>query len=170
LSYNLKSSSATGSESLTELLDGLILLYHAGVHKHYLKVAEVIDSLREYNESLTDIDNKLINCRDNYPEIRDELLRSKKIFEQQSEDLTRKIAWISIHVFSYEKRRDIIILHRCVYRTLQMASEAGNLFSFVPEIYLNDIYLNTFTALTVYYPLEGNLKNRISIKLVFVTQ
>ncbi len=38
LSYNLKSSFATGSESLTELLDGLILLYHVGVHKHYLKV------------------------------------------------------------------------------------------------------------------------------------
>jgi hypothetical protein len=36
--YNLKSSNATGSESLTELLDGLILLYHVGVHKHYLKV------------------------------------------------------------------------------------------------------------------------------------
>jgi len=38
LGYNLKSSNATGSESLTELLDGLILLYHVGVHKHYLKV------------------------------------------------------------------------------------------------------------------------------------
>jgi len=48
-----------------------------------------------------------------------------------------------------------MILHRCVHRTLQSASEAGNLFSFVPEIYLNDIYLNTFTALTVHYLLEG---------------
>jgi hypothetical protein len=38
LGYNLKSPNATGSESLTELLDGLILLYHVGVHKHYLKV------------------------------------------------------------------------------------------------------------------------------------
>ncbi|CAF0832772.1 unnamed protein product [Rotaria sordida] len=156
LSHNSKSSNPTGSESLTELLDGLILLYHVGVHKHYLKVAEVIDSLREYNESLTDIDNKLMNCRDDCSEIRDELLRSKKIFEQQTEDLTRKIAWITIHVFSHEKRRDIVILHRCVYRTLQTASEAGNLFSFVPEIYLNDIYLNTFTALNVYYPPEDS--------------
>jgi uncharacterized protein (DUF342 family) len=101
LSYNLKSTNASGSESLTELLDGLILLYHVGVHKHYLKVAEVIDSLREYNESLTDIDNKLINCRDNYTDIQAELTRSKKIFEQQAEDLTRKIAWITIHVFSH---------------------------------------------------------------------
>jgi uncharacterized protein (DUF342 family) len=97
----LKSTNASGSESLTELLDGLILLYHVGVHKHYLKVAEVIDSLREYNESLTDIDNKLINCRDNYTDIQAELTRSKKIFEQQAEDLTRKIAWITIHVFSH---------------------------------------------------------------------
>ncbi|CAF1160405.1 unnamed protein product [Rotaria sp. Silwood1] len=160
LGYSLKSSNATGSESLTELLDGLILLYHVGVHKHYLKVAEVIDSLREYNESLIDIDNKLVNCREDCPEIRDELLRSKKIFEQQTEDLTRKIAWITVHIFSHEKRRDIVILHRCVYRTLQIASEAGNLFSFVPEIYLNDIYLNTFTALNVYYPTEDSGINR----------
>ena len=61
----------------------------------------MIDSLREYTESLTDIDNKLLNCRDDFPEIRDELIRSKKIFEQQAEDLTRKIAWITINVFSH---------------------------------------------------------------------
>jgi hypothetical protein len=123
-----------------------------------------MDSLREYTESLTDIDNKLVNCRDNCPDIRDELLRSKKIFEQQAEDLTRKIAWVTIHVFSHvssllskkERQINIVILHRCVNRTLQIASEAGNLFTFVPEIYLNDIYLNTFTALNVYFPLEGN--------------
>ncbi|CAF4603575.1 unnamed protein product, partial [Rotaria sp. Silwood2] len=112
LGYNLKSPNATGSESLTELLDGLILLYHVGVHKHYLKVAEVIDSLREYNESLTDIDNKLMNCRDDCPEIRDELLRSKKIFEQQTEDLTRKIAWITMHVFSHVNHLIIFLLFR----------------------------------------------------------
>lgn len=159
-SYNLKTSNATGSDSLTELLDGLILLYHVGVHKHYLKVSEVIDSFREYTESLADIDNKLFNCRDNSPEIRDELIRSKKIFEQQTEDLLRKIAWITLHVFSHERRRDIIILHRCIHRTLQLASEAGNLFSFVPEIYLNDIYLNTFTALTVHYPFEDSALTR----------
>ncbi|UJR28734.1 hypothetical protein I4U23_009963 [Adineta vaga] len=157
---NLKQLNASGSESLTELLDGLILLYHVGVHKHYLKVAEVVDSLREYTESLSDIDNKLLYCRDDCPDIRDELIRSKKIFEQQAEDLTRKIAWITINVFSHEKRRDIVILHRCVHRTLQLASESGNLFSFVPEIYLNDIYLNTFTALNVYYPLEDSVISR----------
>ena len=50
---------------------------------------------------MTDIDHKLLNCRDDCSEIRDELLRSKKIFEQQAEDLTRKIAWISLHVFSH---------------------------------------------------------------------
>ena len=61
----------------------------------------MIDSLREYTESLTDIDNKLLKCREDASEIRDELLRSKQIFEQQSEDLTRKIAWITIHVFSH---------------------------------------------------------------------
>lgn len=41
-----------------------------------------------------------MHCGEDCPEIRDELLRSKKIFEQQVEDLTRKIAWISLHVFS----------------------------------------------------------------------
>jgi hypothetical protein len=77
-----------------------------------------MDSLREYTESLTDIDNKLVNCRDNCPDIRDELLRSKKIFEQQAEDLTRKIAWVTIHVFSHvssllsKKERQINISHR----------------------------------------------------------
>lgn len=59
-----------------------------------------MDSLREYTESLADINNKLSNCRENSSEIRDELVRSKKIFEQQAEDLTRKIAWVTIHVFS----------------------------------------------------------------------
>jgi len=60
-----------------------------------------MDSLREYTEALVDIDNKLLNCRHDSLEIREELLRSKKIFEQQAEDLTRKIAWITINVFSH---------------------------------------------------------------------
>lgn len=38
LRFNMKSTNATGSDSLTELLDGLIILYHVGVHKHYVKV------------------------------------------------------------------------------------------------------------------------------------
>lgn len=59
------------------------------------------ETLREYNESLIDINNKLLSCRENCAEIRDELLRSKKIFEQQTEDLTRKIAWISMNIFSH---------------------------------------------------------------------
>lgn len=67
----------------------------------FIQVAEVMDSLREYTESLTDINNKLIHCRENSPEIREELIRSRKIFEQQAEDLTRKIAWVTIHVFSH---------------------------------------------------------------------
>ena len=42
---SLKSSSATGSDSYTELLDGLILLYHVGVHKHYVKVSQWMNSI-----------------------------------------------------------------------------------------------------------------------------
>ncbi|CAF2647879.1 unnamed protein product [Rotaria sp. Silwood2] len=145
--FDRRSSSRISGQSSRQFINLLSISVNDSLYS-------LIDSLREYNESLTDIDNKLMNCRDDCPEIRDELLRSKKIFEQQTEDLTRKIAWITMHVFSHEKRRDIVILHRCVYRTLQIASEAGNLFSFVPEIYLNDIYLNTFTALNVYYPTE----------------
>lgn len=34
----LKAPSPIGSDSLTELLDGLIILYHIGVHKNYVKV------------------------------------------------------------------------------------------------------------------------------------
>ena len=43
LGFNLKASQASGSDSLTELLDGLIMLYHVGVHKHYVKVNDCID-------------------------------------------------------------------------------------------------------------------------------
>lgn len=59
-----------------------------------------------------DIDTKLLNCQDDSPEIREELLRSKKIFEQQVEDLTRKIAWITIHIFSQVNYLTIILFKK----------------------------------------------------------
>ena len=42
LEHNVKLLNATGSESLTELLDGLILLYYVGIHKSYVKVSNTV--------------------------------------------------------------------------------------------------------------------------------
>ncbi|CAF1232898.1 unnamed protein product [Didymodactylos carnosus] len=149
----------TGSESLTELLDGIIFLYHIGVHKHFVKITEVTETLRDYSNALADIETKIKNCRPEFNEIMDELLRSKKIFEEQVEDLMRKAAWVVTAVFSQEKKKHIVAMHRCIHRTLQKASESGNLFTFVPEIYI-DIYLNTFTALNSYFSPDDSLTTK----------
>ncbi|KAJ8302173.1 hypothetical protein KUTeg_021160 [Tegillarca granosa] len=48
--------------SLMELLDGIIILYHTGAHKQLAKMSTLRDNLKEYSSSLQDAETKLNNC------------------------------------------------------------------------------------------------------------
>ncbi|KAG7203161.1 hypothetical protein KM043_010277 [Ampulex compressa] len=129
--------------SLLELLDGIILFYHVAATKQLAKVASVRDSMCEYITAIADTKSRLeVAKQNNSPEsqeIQEELLRTVDVFNKKLSEQARHMAWIRAAVYSEEKQTHLAWLLRVVTLTLKNASNEGNMFSFVPDFYLETL-------------------------------
>lgn len=131
------------SVSLLELLDGIILFYHAAARKQVAKFANLKDNITEYEVALSEA-KKILDHITNYDDetshlIQKELLHSINVFTDKLSEQARQMAWIRAAVFSEEKLKELAWLLRVLTLTLQKASEEGNMFSFVPDFYLETL-------------------------------
>lgn len=143
-------------KSLNELLDCAIIYYYAIAHKYVVMIADLRDNIA----LLSDILHETKDCCDdvikNLEELKaapnstfsathDEILtemyerfgQRKSIFAKRSMELARKQAWYRSVALGPDRRDLLCWLLKSVFKTLDVASEEGPLFSFVPEIYLN---------------------------------
>ncbi|XP_024879917.1 E3 ubiquitin-protein ligase RNF123-like [Temnothorax curvispinosus] len=133
--------------SLMELLDGIILFYHVAAKKQLAKVAGLRDSMSAYITAIADtkarlehVDRETIPGKDPDAEaIQRELLRTTDIFNKKLSEQARHMAWIRAAVYSEEKQAQLAWLLKVVTLTLQTASQQGNMFSFVPDFYLETL-------------------------------
>ncbi|XP_008211688.1 E3 ubiquitin-protein ligase RNF123 isoform X2 [Nasonia vitripennis] len=126
--------------SLIELLDGIILFYHAAAKKQIAKVANIRDVMSEYIIAISETKNRLDlvkNFNDRISQdIQLQLLKTIEIFNKKLTEQARHMAWVRAVVYSEEKQQRLVWLLKTILTTLEKASENGNLFSFVPEFYL----------------------------------
>lgn len=127
--------------SLLELLDGIVLFYHVAAKKQLAKVASLRDSMSEYVSAIADAKARLDLIKDTTKNpdtgtIQRELLRTIGVFNTKLSEQARHMAWIRAAVYSGEKQTQLAWLLRVVTLTLQTASQQGNMFSFVPDFYL----------------------------------
>lgn len=87
--------------------------------------------------------------------------------EEQSRVL---MAWVRGAVYTTEKQADLVWLLRAVLETLELASQQGELFAFVPDFYLETM-VELCSALRCYFsptlPLEelaGKKNSGLNIK------
>ncbi|XP_071642743.1 E3 ubiquitin-protein ligase RNF123 isoform X2 [Temnothorax longispinosus] len=130
--------------SLMELLDGIILFYHVAAKKQLAKVAGLRDSMSAYITAIADtkarLERETIPGKDPDAEaIQRELLRTTDIFNKKLSEQARHMAWIRAAVYSEEKQAQLAWLLKVVTLTLQTASQQGNMFSFVPDFYLETL-------------------------------
>ncbi|KAL6259247.1 hypothetical protein P5V15_009166 [Pogonomyrmex californicus] len=133
--------------SLIELLDGIILFYHVAAKKQLAKVASLRDSMTAYINAIADtkarlkhIEQETISAKDPDAEaIQRELLRTTEVFNKKLSEQARHMAWIRAAVYSEEKQAQLAWLLKVVTLTLQTASQQGNMFSFVPDFYLETL-------------------------------
>lgn len=133
--------------SLLELLDGIILFYHVTAKKQLAKVAGLRDSMSAYVKAIADtkvrlerIERETVLEKDPDAEaIQRELLRTTNIFSKKLSEQARHMAWIRAAVYSEEKQAQLAWLLKVVTLTLQTASQQGNMFSFVPDFYLETL-------------------------------
>nr|QVD39346.1 E3 ubuquitin-protein kinase RNF123 [Schistocerca gregaria] len=166
LNVSRGNGNANPMESLIELLDGLVLFYHLGAHKQIVKVSTLRENMSEYVIALNDTNfrlasysshlNEAASCSTEDEVVR-ELLNSRQVFETKLMEQARHMAWVRGAVYSPEKQGHLVWFLRILLQSLKKASGEGNLFSFVPDFYLETV-VEVCTALRSYLhptaPLE----------------
>ncbi|XP_051159661.1 E3 ubiquitin-protein ligase RNF123-like isoform X2 [Leptopilina boulardi] len=126
--------------SLLELLDGIVLFFHVAAKKQIAKVASLRDSMDEYIKAMGEIKSRLkIVEKKADPEsetVREQLLRTMEIFDTKLAEQARHMAWVRAAVYTKEKQLQLSWLLKSILLTLRTASEEGDMFSFVPDFYL----------------------------------
>uniref|UniRef100_V9IK51 E3 ubiquitin-protein ligase RNF123 n=1 Tax=Apis cerana TaxID=7461 RepID=V9IK51_APICE len=125
--------------SLLELLDSIILFYHLVAKKPLAKVAFLRNSMLEYISASQDLKIRLGEVTKKNVEsetVQQELSRSINVFNTKLIEQGRHMAWIRAAVYSEEKQLLLAWLLKVVTLTLMNASLEGNMFSFVPDFYL----------------------------------
>lgn len=137
---------ADSAVSLMELLDGIILFYHVSAKKQLVKVTSLRDNMYEFINAIAETKARLELVKketakdtDTTGATRRELIRTIGVFNTKLSEQARHMAWIRAVVYSDEKQAQLAWLLRVVTLTLQTASQQGNMFSFVPDFYLETL-------------------------------
>ncbi|KAL8611256.1 hypothetical protein ACOMHN_013687 [Nucella lapillus] len=136
--------------TLMELVDGLILLYHSAAHKQLSKMWALQDNMKDFVLALQDTRSKLDRCPTDLLSVREDLEKAGRVFEDKVTELSRHMAWVIAVVYSQNKQRDVEWLLRVVLRTLEKASGYRQLFQYVPEFYI-ETCIHAFNALRNYF-------------------
>nr|CAD7455281.1 unnamed protein product [Timema tahoe] len=135
-----KTTSSAGNldaaSSLIELLDGL--------------VSTLRDSMADYTSAVASNKSRLSTLSpEDSPLVAAELRRATQVFEDKLMEQSRHMAWVRAAVFSPEKQSHLAWLFRVVLQTVKLSSQEGQLFSFVPDFYLEAL-VELCTALRTY--------------------
>lgn len=144
--------------SLTELLDGIITLYHIATHKQLGKMSTLRENMNEFIHSLMDTEEKMKHCPEDAQEIRNELERAKSVFEEKIAEQARQMAWVIAVIYSKAKQIDVAWIFQVVLKTVLKASAFKQLFQFLPEFYI-DTCINTYNALKNYFHPTANFSD-----------
>ncbi|XP_059139447.1 E3 ubiquitin-protein ligase RNF123-like [Physella acuta] len=132
--------------SLLDLLDCVVLLYHVAAHKQLGKMCALRDSMQDYIQNMRDTERKLKRCPDGLEEVKVHLSNAKKVFEDKIVEQARQMVWVAKVIYSKSKQRDLAWLLKVVLKTVEKASAYHKLFQYVPEFYIQTA-VNTFNAL-----------------------
>ncbi|XP_043516296.1 E3 ubiquitin-protein ligase RNF123-like [Frieseomelitta varia] len=133
----------TINSSLLELLDTIISFYNRVIKNSLVRAAQLRNNMLKYNSVSQNLKRQLeeIKRKEEFrsPSIEQELLRLINIFNAKLKNQGRYMAWIRTTIYSEEKQLHLTWLLKIVMLTLTNANLEGNMFSFVPEFYLQTL-------------------------------
>ncbi|KAK6623954.1 hypothetical protein RUM44_010810 [Polyplax serrata] len=136
------------TQSLMELLDGIILFYHTSAHKQIVKVSAMRDNMEDYVTAYESARTRLESFknpnkamkRESTSVIHSEIEKTRQVFESKLEEQARFMAWVRAAIFSQEKQRQLSWLLNVLMASVKASSNEGVLFSFLPEFYLDSLF------------------------------
>ncbi|XP_061187655.1 E3 ubiquitin-protein ligase RNF123-like isoform X2 [Saccostrea echinata] len=147
--------------SLMDLLDVIVLLYHLSSHAQISKMCSLRDNLKEFVTSLRDTEMKIDLCPVDRTDMKVELERALNVFQEKYEELARQMAWLISVVYSPRKQQDVAWLLGVTLRTLEKASNYGQLFQYTPEFYVESVTRANYALHSYFHPIVNieNLKD-----------
>ncbi|XP_060567835.1 E3 ubiquitin-protein ligase RNF123-like [Ruditapes philippinarum] len=149
-SIEYPSTEMPSGNTLMELLDGVMMLYHIAAHKQLGKMNVLKEHIQEYIQSYKDTLKKLDCCPIEMDDVRDELIRAKSVFLEKITEQARQICWVRAVIYSKQKQLDVAWLLKSALKTVSKASEYKLLFQYMPEFYL-DIVIYSHNALKNFF-------------------
>ncbi|XP_061187656.1 E3 ubiquitin-protein ligase RNF123-like isoform X3 [Saccostrea echinata] len=144
--------------SLMDLLDVIVLLYHLSSHAQISKMCSLRDNLKEFVTSLRDTEMKIDLCPVDRTDMKVELERALNVFQEKYEELARQMAWLISVVYSPRKQQDVAWLLGVTLRTLEKASNYGQLFQYTPEFYVESVTRANYALHSYFHPIV-NIEN-----------
>ncbi|XP_011189510.2 E3 ubiquitin-protein ligase RNF123 [Zeugodacus cucurbitae] len=142
--------------SLSEMFDICVLYYYSVGHKYIVKISSVRDEIAALNEVLRetkfyreDVERKLKVLEDHasvcmnenhssiVADLKQKFSQRENVFAKRSIELARKQTWYRAVALGKQRRMSIVWLLEKTLHTLNVSSQLGPLFSFVPEVYVN---------------------------------
>nr|XP_032822269.1 E3 ubiquitin-protein ligase RNF123 isoform X1 [Petromyzon marinus]XP_032822271.1 E3 ubiquitin-protein ligase RNF123 isoform X2 [Petromyzon marinus] len=139
-----------GDHSLIEILDGIVMMYSMSVHQQLGKMVGVSDDVREFAVALRETEEKIARCPPQRRDVLEELQRSRDVFLDKLNQLSRRLAWINTTIYSQERLRDVYWLLRVCLRTVERADLTGPLLGFLPEFYVSAA-MGCYSAIKNYF-------------------
>ncbi|XP_053971070.1 E3 ubiquitin-protein ligase RNF123-like [Hylaeus volcanicus] len=126
--------------SLLRMLDTIILFYHIVAKKQLASVANFRNRMSEFITAMQETKGRLeqIKKKKDFESqsIQQELSRTINVFNTKLIEQARYMAWVRAVVYSEQKQSQLAWLLGVVTFTLKNSSKEGNLFSFVPDFFL----------------------------------
>lgn len=151
----LTPGNADNEESLVELLNSIVLMYHCGVHQQLIKVATIKSKMRDYARCYMEYKQLHKRCAESGAEnlLSVELDKYFEVCRENIDMQGRHVAWILSAIFSPSKQQQLAWLLRVLLRTLQRASETGPRFKCMPCFYVDSMLMITSVLRTHFEPL-----------------
>ncbi|ESO88781.1 hypothetical protein LOTGIDRAFT_234381 [Lottia gigantea] len=158
--------------SLIDLLDGLVILYHSAAHKQLGKMVALRDNMRDFILALQDTQEKYDKCPEEMCEVKEDLLKAKEVFLEKITEQARHMGWVISVIYSrvqtfifdldyrltlfvvfnvfdaiiQSKQEDVCWILNVVLKTVEKASRYRRLLQFMPEFYI-ETCVNAYNAL-----------------------
>ncbi|KAL8160739.1 hypothetical protein V2J09_002276 [Rumex salicifolius] len=117
-----------------ELLDAMLLLYHMGLAPNYKQASYYMAHQSQSISLLEEVDKQLRerSCSEQQKRLKE----ARNIYREEVIDCVRQCTWYRISLFSRWKQRGMYAACMWTVHLLLVLSKEDDLFSFVPEFYL----------------------------------
>ncbi|XP_064483653.1 E3 ubiquitin-protein ligase RNF123-like isoform X2 [Ornithodoros turicata] len=145
------------------LFDGIVRLYHIGVHAQLVKLSSVKDTMRDYLAAQQSLQRGNTWEQQRYTDIVEgdvshTVANTELVLRTALTDQGRHVAWLSAVVYSKEKQGDIYWVLQGVLRTLEEASRNGQCLRYLWDHYV-EACIKLLTVLINHFPPTCTLTN-----------